>query len=70
MERMFTVSETANHLRVSQTIIYRWVREGKLPAVRAGRVVRIPEGGLEIFLKRSKERSKKLEDARDNGVSH
>ncbi len=48
MQQMFTAPEVAKILRIPTLHVYRLVREGKLPAVRVGRFVRIPEGAADV----------------------
>ncbi len=40
--RVLTVPEAAALLRISRRHVYELVRRGELPAIRLGRVVRIP----------------------------
>lgn len=52
MDNMLTVQQVALRLNVSQTSVYRWLRAGKLPAVKLGhRQVRIKEADLEAFIR-------------------
>ncbi len=48
--RTLTVPEVAEILRVPRLHVYRLVREGKLPAVRVGRWVRVPEDALRVWV--------------------
>lgn len=48
--RFRTVSEVAKMLRVSKMTIYRLVKSGELPAVKAGRGYRIREQDLRRYL--------------------
>jgi excisionase family DNA binding protein len=50
-ERYYTVAEIAKKYGVSKTGITKWIREGKLEAVRLGNVYRISESALVEFLK-------------------
>ena len=47
---MLTVDEAATQLRVSRGAVYALVRNGVLPSVRIGRVVRIPDRCLTNFI--------------------
>jgi excisionase family DNA binding protein len=49
--RFLTVSEAAARLQVSAKTIRRLIERGDLPALRIGRLVRIPEESFERFLK-------------------
>lgn len=54
-EEFLTIEEVAKRLKVNKVTIYRWVRKGKLPAVRFGRVWRISSLRLsELFEDKSK----------------
>lgn len=47
-DELLTVAEAAARLKVSRHTIYRWIAEGRLPAVRySRRVVRVRRGDLE-----------------------
>jgi excisionase family DNA binding protein len=46
----FTVPEIAAILRVPKLHVYRLIREGKLPAVRVGRWVRVTEEALRTWM--------------------
>ena len=50
--RMFTVPEVAEILRIPKLHVYRLIREGKLPAVRIGRLVRVSEEALRVWIAR------------------
>ena len=41
MEELLTIEEVANHLKISKATVRRHIREGRLKAVKIGRVVRI-----------------------------
>ena len=41
-ERLLTPAEVAEYLRISRRTVVRWVREGRLRAIRVGRQWRIP----------------------------
>lgn len=43
---MLLVDEVAPYLRVDRKTLYAEIREGRFPAVRLGRTVRIPREGL------------------------
>ncbi len=45
-----TPDEVASLLQVSRQVVYNWVNDGRLRAVKAGRTVRIPRYALEAFL--------------------
>jgi excisionase family DNA binding protein len=45
-----TPEQVADYLQISKDTVYRYIREGKLPAVRLGRSYRVPPEYLELFL--------------------
>ena len=53
MERdaMLTPREAAEYLNVPIETIWRWCREGTLPAVKIGKYWRLPPGELAVFIK-------------------
>jgi excisionase family DNA binding protein len=51
LSQLLTVEETAAYLRVGRGLAYELIRRGELPAVRLGRLVRVPRAALEAFVK-------------------
>jgi excisionase family DNA binding protein len=49
---MLLAQEAAQMLRLPKARIYELVRQGRLPAVRVGRLVRIPEDELRAWIAR------------------
>ncbi len=49
---LLTVPEAAKLLRISRNLAYDLVARGEIPAVRLGRVIRIPRGSLGEWLTR------------------
>ncbi|RMD58860.1 DNA-binding protein [Candidatus Parcubacteria bacterium] len=47
MDEILTIKEVAAYLKVSRTTVWRWCREGKLPAFRVGRGWRIHRAVVE-----------------------
>ena len=47
----YTLTEIADILKVSQKTVYRYVRDGKIPATKVGRQWRITEQALKEYLK-------------------
>lgn len=45
-----TVREVAALLRVGRISVHRWIRAGRLSAVKVGRTVRIPRGAVRSAL--------------------
>ena len=50
---MLTVAKIADRLRVEHKTVRALIKEGKLRAVRLGRVLRIREADFEDFLEKS-----------------
>ncbi|HMR64235.1 MAG TPA: helix-turn-helix domain-containing protein [Anaerolineae bacterium] len=50
MNEILTVQEVANYLRVSRVTIWRWCKQGVLPASRIGRNWRINREDLLMML--------------------
>jgi len=42
-----TVAEAARYLKVSEPTIWRWIRSGRLPSVKVGRLRRVPLAALD-----------------------
>ena len=50
-ERMLlNIQTVAQQLQISQSTLWRWIREGRLPIVRLGRRVLIKEEALQEFI--------------------
>jgi len=49
-ERLLTVAEVADVLRVSTMTVYRLIQRGELDALRVGRSYRIRSGALDHYL--------------------
>jgi excisionase family DNA binding protein len=49
---LLKVWEAARLLRISRNLAYELVAKGELPAVRLGRVIRVPRYGLEAWIAR------------------
>ena len=45
-----TPDEVASQLQVTRQVVYNWINDGRLRAVRAGRTLRIPRYALDAFL--------------------
>ena len=52
-KHLLDVAEVAEYLRVEQTTVQRWCREGSLPCMKIGKEWRIRHQALERFLERS-----------------
>lgn len=49
-DRLLTVAEVADHMRVSNMTVYRLIKGGTLPALRVGKNYRIRSRDLETYL--------------------
>lgn len=52
-DRLWTVAEVADHMRVSNMTVYRLIRAGQLPAIRVGKNYRIRGADLAAYLRSS-----------------
>ena len=60
---LLTVSETAGLLRISRNLAYELVTRGEIPAIRLGRVIRVPRAALEQWIEASHRGEPTGEDA-------
>ena len=51
-EQYYTIEEVAKMLKVAYLTVYRWIREGKLVAYKAGKQYRIKKADLDKFIER------------------
>ena len=49
-DRLWTVAEVADHMRVSNMTVYRLIKAGQLPAIRVGKNYRIRAKDLAAYL--------------------
>ncbi|TMB70116.1 MAG: helix-turn-helix domain-containing protein [Chloroflexi bacterium] len=49
-EKLLTPEQVAERLQVTERTVYDWLRRGKLPALKLGRLWRIRPEDLEAFL--------------------
>lgn len=49
-EQYYTIEEVAKMLKVAYLTVYRWIRAGKMKAVKAGKQYRITQSELDKFL--------------------
>jgi excisionase family DNA binding protein len=52
-DRLWTVAEVADHMRVSNMTVYRLIKSGSLPAIRVGKNYRIRGKDLVAYLEAS-----------------
>jgi excisionase family DNA binding protein len=50
MDQLLTVREAAKRLACSEAAIRKWIYQRRLYAVKVGRLIRIVEADLEIFV--------------------
>ncbi|MBN1995402.1 MAG: helix-turn-helix domain-containing protein [Anaerolineae bacterium] len=50
MDKILTVQEVADYLKVSRTTVWRWCNQGKLPAFKVGRGWRIHRSRVEELI--------------------
>ncbi|MBC7229106.1 MAG: helix-turn-helix domain-containing protein [Actinobacteria bacterium] len=54
--KLLTVNEVANILRVSNMTVYRLVKGGQIPAIRVGKNYRIKESDVNDYLNRGSQK--------------
>jgi len=54
MNELLTVKQLSILLKVSKMTIYRYIKAGKLEAIKAGRDFRVKQSDFDSFLKRYK----------------
>lgn len=52
-DRLWTVAEVADHMRVSNMTVYRLIKGGELPALRVGKNYRIRGKELHAYIEAS-----------------
>ncbi|NLL62449.1 MAG: helix-turn-helix domain-containing protein [Candidatus Atribacteria bacterium] len=50
MPEYLTAKQVAKNLQVKPLTIYQWARDGKIPAIKIGRVWRFHKGAIDKFL--------------------
>jgi excisionase family DNA binding protein len=53
-DRLWTVAEVADHMRVSNMTVYRLIKAGELPAIRVGKNYRVRGSDLAAYLDASR----------------
>lgn len=56
MDKLYTVKEIAEYLRVHTVSVHRWIAKGKLVATKAGHDLRISQSELNRFVETNKRR--------------
>ena len=50
LERLFDAHEVAEQCKVSEKSLHKWAREGRIPAVKFGRLWRFRKSAIDEFL--------------------
>ncbi len=50
VDQMLTIQQVTDRLQIADETVYRYIRQGKLKAVRVGGLWRVRESDLERFL--------------------
>jgi len=53
VEKFYSPREVANKYNVSSQAVTKWIKQGKLKAVKLGGIWRIPQSALDEFVKLS-----------------
>lgn len=53
-EKYYTIEQVAEMLRVAYMTVYRWIKAGKLEAIKAGKQYRISEKCVNDFINSNK----------------
>ena len=54
--KYYSCKEVAERYGVKETTVWGWVKDGKLPAYRLGRIIRVSADALKAFEEQSKMR--------------
>ena len=52
LDKLLTIQQVMSRLQVADETIYRYIKSGKLRAVRVGGLWRVPEDALDEFLRK------------------
>ena len=52
LERLYDVHEVAMQCKVSTKSLHKWAREGRIPAVKFGRLWRFRKSAIDAYLNR------------------
>jgi len=59
---MLTPGEVAEYLKVPIETVWRWCRNGTLPAVKIGKYWRVPRGKLDAFIEAELQEKREAND--------
>ncbi len=62
-DQVMTVDQVAAYLQLNRLTVYRYVREGKIPAARIGKVYRVLRADVDRFLENMKVPAKTIPSA-------
>lgn len=62
MEKLYTIKETAEYLRVTPRSVERWVRAGVIGSIKVGRQRRIRESDIQNYLDANTEPMREKEE--------
>ena len=65
-DRLMTVDEVAEYLRVKASTVYKWAKDGRVPAAKVGRLWRFDREEIEAWVK-SRKPSVAVRQKRDTG---
>lgn len=68
-EKLLTRTEVQEILRISQSKIYRLIREKKIPSIRVGKTYRIRRSDLDEYLETKKGEMKDASEKQGNDSS-
>ncbi len=66
---LLTVREAAALLRISRNLAYELVARGEMPAIRLGRVIRVPRAALEEWLRAEPADATRAQSARERTLA-
>ena len=52
---LYSIREIADHIKVSDKTVRRWIDQGRLPVHRIGRQLRISQPDLDVFIRTRRE---------------
>lgn len=50
IDRLISVAEAAEALSINPTTLWRWITQGKFPAVRVGRLWKVKQTDVEAYI--------------------
>jgi len=65
-DKLMTVDEVAEYLRVKASTVYKWAKDGKIPAAKIGRLWRFDREEIQMWV-RGRKPSVKARQKRDIG---